>query len=97
MDFGKADLELSQLAENSNVYANFGEISVGLPSGAGAEFCVDKNFGGIDFNVDGSLASTGDNCKRRILNGGGPKISLQVNFGSINVRNTGDTYAGTEH
>jgi len=87
VDFGNIDLSLTRITERSRANASFGGITIHIPRNAGAEFYLDKSFGDIDFNIDGDLVHRGDKGLHRILNNGGPRIDLDVDFGNISVRN----------
>lgn len=73
----KADLTV----ENSN-----GEITIGLPSGAGFRLTAQSR-GGRVFSEFGPQRSEGaDQILDQTVGGGGPKISLQNRFSSIRIR-----------
>ncbi|MCE5252519.1 hypothetical protein LLG96_20140 [bacterium] len=84
-DFSKIMIELSRLTEDSRASIDFGKVDIGVPPTANADFFATKSFGKVSFNVGGD-ASNDENCAgHHILNGGGPRVDLNVEFGDIAV------------
>ncbi|HUT63017.1 MAG TPA: hypothetical protein VMZ04_03570, partial [Anaerolineae bacterium] len=86
-DFSDVTIKLVNLESNSRARASFGSTDIRLPEGTGAEFYIDKSFASVDFHTSGSLTYEGEKGSRRVLEGGGPRVDLDVDFGSITVRN----------
>ncbi|MBT4483007.1 MAG: hypothetical protein HOC71_04935, partial [Candidatus Latescibacteria bacterium] len=85
-EFGEVDLLLVYLAGSSSASTSFGSIDIRLPEDTGAVFHSNKSFASIKFNTGGSLTYEGHNGSRRVLRGGGPRMDLNADFGSISVR-----------
>ncbi|MCE5252518.1 outer membrane protein assembly factor [bacterium] len=85
-EFGNIDLTIDHLVDYSSASCNFGGVDIRLPRNSGAEFFINKSFGGVDFKVDGNITMRGGDQNRRILNDGGPRIDLSADFGSITIR-----------
>lgn len=84
-NFGHVVLLLSKLEENSRADISFGEAEIGLPEGAGAVFLNRKSFGEVSFTTSGILTHEEERGNKRVLNEGGPSISLSTEFGKIQV------------
>ena len=93
-DFCEVKLELVRLTEDSHVDLDFGSVDIDLPGNTGADFHVKKSFGDVDFNTSGSLSYEGKKGSLRILNEGGIRIDLEVDFGNITVRDDRPEYSG---
>jgi hypothetical protein len=89
--FSHITLLLSKLSGNSSVSSSFGETEIGLPRNTGAVFSVRKSFGGIHFDTTGDMETESGN--RKILNSGGPVITLNSDFGNILVKDNLKKYA----
>ena len=94
-DFCEVKIELVRLTEDSSVDLDFGSVDIDFPRNTGADFHVKKSFGEIDFNTSGSLSYEGKKGSLRILNEGGIRVDLEVNFGNITIRNDRQEYSGT--
>ncbi len=93
-DFSIINLGLEYLADDSQARTNFGDIDIGFPANTGAEFHINKSFGGINFHTAGSLSYEDEKDKLRILNDGGHIIDLSADFGNITVRDNLPEYTG---
>lgn len=88
--FSDINLRLVNLAGNSRVSSSFGRVNLSLPRNTGADFNVNKSMGSANFRTSGSLTFEDHNGSRRVLNGGGPLVDLNVEFGDITVRDDGE-------
>ncbi len=88
-EFGTVRVDLVDLRGDSRANASFGNVDIAIPREIGAEFITSKSFGSVHFRTSGDLdGAESGNEGIRILNGGGPKISLNSEFGDITVRNS---------
>ncbi len=94
--FSHVILMLSGLERDSRVNVSFGGVEIGIPKGAGAVFRSRDSFGSIAFDVSGSLARGGIRNERRILNGGGPEVTLNTDFGNIQIRDNRKVFQTAE-
>ena len=85
-DFADVDLNLANLASDSQVSTDFGDVDIRLPVNTGAEFYVDKSFGRVKFQTSGTMTSEDEKGRHRILNNGGYHINLSTSFGSITIK-----------
>ncbi|MFC1694040.1 BamA/TamA family outer membrane protein [Candidatus Latescibacterota bacterium] len=96
-DFSVVDIGLIHLAGNSSASTSFGEVNIRLPRYTGAVFNINKSFAGVNFDTLGSLTYEGHKGSRRVLEGGGPGINLNADFGSISVRDDREEKRSTVH
>lgn len=85
-NFSHVSLVLGRLYGDSQVSVSFGSGEIEIPKNAGAVFLVTREFSGVTFNTSGLLTYEGEKGSRRVLNGGGPNISLSAKFSDIKVR-----------
>ena len=83
--FESVDIRMKALRADSQVNASFGNVKIDIPKGSGVDFHVEKSFGGVKFRTSADVESS-DDGRVRMINGGGPEISLDVEFGDITVR-----------
>lgn len=83
--FGSADIDVADLAGNSDARMSFGSLNLRLPRNRGAELRSNKSFGNINFMLDNTVDVEYDGS-RRIVGGGGPIVNLESDFGEITVR-----------
>ncbi|MFA6472224.1 MAG: BamA/TamA family outer membrane protein [Candidatus Latescibacterota bacterium] len=88
--FSHISLLLSELGGDSAVTSSFGGMEIGLPVNTGAVFSVRKAFSGIHFDTSGRMSSERGN--RRTLNGGGPVITLNSDYGHIRIKDNTKQY-----
>jgi hypothetical protein len=86
--FSHVSVMMGKLSGDSRVTTSFGNGEIGIPGGAGAVFRVTRSFSGIGFQTTGPLTNEGEKGERRVLNGGGPNVTLDAEFGGITVRTT---------
>ena len=96
-NFSHVSLMLSGLERDSRINISFGDAEIGIPQNAGVVFRSSKSFGGISFDVNGTLTPGESPDNRRVLNNGGPDISLNADFGNIHIRDNYKTYQTAEH
>lgn len=82
--FGNGRLGIAELKADSRASTDFGEVEILLPAGTGASF---REYGSrsVIFGACKGFSRSGTDSLR-LMNGGGPVVSLDSGMGSIRVR-----------